>query len=83
MEFLPVGSSGKGLGPLQVRLDVVLRTGSGQPWSSLKSLSSHLIAAAGDQGYHMGSLGSCSVKIFGDDLLCILRCQHEFSSGPR
>ena len=46
-------------------------------------LSSHLTAAAGDQGYSMGYLGSCSVGIFGDELLCILRYQHEFSSGPR
>lgn len=83
MEFLTVVSSGRGLGPLQAHLHVVLRTGSGQPCSSLGSLSCHLIAAAGDQGYSMGYLGSCSVRLFGDELLCILRYQHEFSSGPR
>ena len=83
MEFLPVVFFGKSLGPFQVHPDVVLRTGSGQPCSSLESLSSYLTAAAGDQGYSMGYLGSCSDKIYGDDLLCILRCQHEFSPGPR
>lgn len=83
MEFLPVVSSGRGLGPLQAHMHVVLRTGSGQPCCSLQSLSSRLTAAAGDQGYSIGFLGSCSVRIFGDEPLCILRYQHEFSSGPR
>lgn len=65
------------------RWDVALRAGSGQPCSSVDSMSTHPTAAGGGQVDGMGSMGCCSGKIFGDERVCVLRCQHELSSGQR